>query len=78
MREAVAVTLADGTVHRASCERPPGFWGAPLDLNQHREKVHDCLATRLAAGRVARVVQLLESLEDLPADGVRELSLLLE
>jgi hypothetical protein len=65
-------------VHRATCKRPPGFWGAPLDIAQHREKVRDCLTTRLDAGRVARVTGLLESLEELPAAGVRELSLLLE
>lgn len=78
MRVSIEVTLHDGAVHRATCERPPGFWGAPLDIAQHREKVRDCLATRLDAGRVARVTGLLESLEALPAEGVRELNLLLE
>jgi 2-methylcitrate dehydratase PrpD len=78
MQVTIEVTLHDGTVHRATCKRPPGFWGAALDIVQHREKVRDCLATRLDAGRVARVTELLESLEELPAAGVRELSLLLE
>jgi len=78
MRVAVEVTLRDGSRHLATCERPPGFWGAPLDIVQHRAKVSDCLATRLDATRAARVTQLLESLEELPAGGVRELSLLLE
>ena len=78
MRIAVEVSLRDGTVCRATCERPPGFWGAPLDVDRHREKVRDCLMTRLDAVRAARVVQLLESLEKLPAAGVRELSLLLD
>lgn len=78
MQVSIEVTLHDGSVHRATCKRPPGFWGAPIDVAQHREKVSDCLATRLDAGRAARVTELLESLETLPAAGVRELSLLLE
>lgn len=78
MQVSVEVTLHDGSVHRATCKRPPGFWGAPLDIAQHRDKVRDCLETRLDAGRVARVTELLESLETLPPEGVRELSLLLE
>ncbi len=78
MQVSVEVTMRDGSVHRASCTRPPGFWGAPLDLERHRAKVADCLATRLDAARAVRVTQLLESLEKLPAEGVRELSQLLE
>ncbi len=78
MRVSIEVTMRDGTVHRATCDRPPGFWGVPLDIVQHREKVRDCLATRLDAGRTARVTELLESLEKLPTSGIRELSLLLE
>lgn len=77
MQVSLEVTLHDGTVHRASCKRPPGFWGAPLDIALHREKVRDCLTARLDAGRVARVTELLESLETLPAAGISELSLLL-
>jgi hypothetical protein len=72
------VTLHDGTEHRATCTRPPGFWGAPLDIDQHRAKVADCLAVRLDKQRSARVTELLESLEALDAESVRELSLLLE
>ncbi len=78
MQVTVEVILHDGSTHRATCDRPPGFWGAPLDMGLHREKVRDCLATRLDATRVTRVTQLLESLELLTADEVRELSLLLE
>lgn len=78
MQVSIEVTLHDGSVHRATCKQPPGFWGAPLDIALHREKVRDCLTTRLDVGRVARVTGLLESLETLPVDGVRELSLLLE
>lgn len=77
MQVSIEVTLHDGSVHRATCTRPPGFWGAPIDIDQHRAKVADCLAVRLDAGRAARVTELLESLEALPAAGVRELSDLL-
>ena len=70
--------MHDGTVHRATCTRPPGFWGAPRDIEQHRAKVADCLAVRLDKAKAARVTELLESLETLDAQGVRELSLLLE
>jgi 2-methylcitrate dehydratase PrpD len=78
MQVSIEVTLHDGSLHRAACTRPPGFWGAPLDIVQHREKLRDCLMTRLDAGRTAQVTGLLESLESLPAAAVRELSLLLE
>jgi uncharacterized protein (DUF1786 family) len=78
MQISIEVTLHDGTVHRATCTRPPGFWGAPLDIDQHRVKVADCLAVRLDKTRVLQVTERLESLENLDAEGVRELSLLLE
>ena len=78
MQVGIEVTLADGRVHRATCTRPPGFWGAPMDLSQHRAKVADCLAVRLDADTAARVTTLLESLETLDAGGVRELSELLD
>lgn len=78
MQVSIEVRLHDGTVHRATCTRPPGFWGAPLDIEQHRAKVADCLAVRLDKAQAARVTELLESLETLDAQGVLELSLLLE
>jgi len=78
MQVSIEVKLHDGTVHKATCTRPPGFWGAPLDIDQHRAKVADCLAVRLDEARAVRVTALLESLETLDAQGVRELSLLLE
>ncbi len=77
MQISIEVTLADGGVHRATCTRPPGFWGAPIDLAQHRAKVADCLAVRLDTATAARVTTLIESLETLDAGGVSELSLLL-
>lgn len=78
MQVSIEVKLHDGTVHRATCTRPPGFWGAPIDIDQHRAKVADCLAVWLDAPRAVRVTQLLESLELLDAQDVRELSVLLE
>lgn len=78
MRVTVVVTMNGGDVHRATCERPPGFWGAPPDPGRHREKVEDCLNSRLVPQKAARILSLLESLENLDAAGVRELNLLLE
>lgn len=78
MQVGIEVTLVDGRVHRATCNRPPGFWGAPIDPAQHRAKVADCLAVRLDAARADRVIALLESLDTLAATEVRELSELLE
>jgi aconitate decarboxylase len=40
MQVSIEVRLHDGTVHRATCTRPPGFWGAPLDIEQR------CVSTR--------------------------------
>lgn len=78
MQVGIEVTLADGRVQRATCTRPPGFWGAPIDPAQHRAKLADCLAVRLDAARAAQVTALLESLESLAAAEVRELIELLE
>lgn len=78
MQVSIEVTLHNGTVHRATCTRPPGFWGLPFDAAQHRAKIADCLAVRLDRGKAARVMDLLDALETLDAQGVRELSLLLE
>lgn len=77
MQISIEVTLHDCTVHRSTCTRPPGFWGAPLDIEQHRAKVADCLAVRLDAPSAAQVTELLESLETLDAARVVELSELL-
>jgi 2-methylcitrate dehydratase PrpD len=77
MQVSIAVTLHDGSVHRATCTQPPGFWGAPPDLALHQAKIRECLATRLDAGAVDRVTQLLEALETLSAAEVSELSRLL-
>ncbi len=77
MQVTVEVAMRDGGVHRATCTRPPGFWGAPLDIGQHSAKVADCLAVRFDAATAAHIVDLLESLEVLDAAQVRELSGLL-
>ncbi|MCW5603113.1 MAG: MmgE/PrpD family protein [Burkholderiales bacterium] len=77
MRVAVEVQMRDGIIHRAVCDRPPGFWGVPFDDSLHREKIRDCLGTRLDRDRVTRVEQLLESLEGLSAERVKELGALL-
>jgi aconitate decarboxylase len=77
MQVTVEVTLDDGTLHGATCRKPPGTWGEPIDEAQHRAKLRDCLGVRLDAARADRVLEMLERLEQLAAGQIRELAALL-
>ena len=77
MRVEVTATLRDGTTHREVCTRPPGSWGEPIDAGMHRSKVESCLAVRLSAPDIERVLALLDRLEELTSDQLRELMALL-
>ena len=74
MRIEVEVELASGETVRGVCTAPPGSWGLPVDPAQHRAKVTDCLSVRFDEARRARILGLLDRLEQLSSDEVAELA----
>lgn len=72
MRVEIEATMADGRVVSAVCEKPPGFWGEPIDAEQHLGKIRDCLAVRFDSVRIAQVLEKLGALEHLSAAQVAE------
>ncbi len=48
MRVELSARMADGTSTSAVCTRPPGAWGAPIDIEVHRQKLRECLEFKLA------------------------------
>ena len=77
MHVTVEVTLDDGAKHSAICRKPPGTWGEPIDADQHRAKIRDCLGVRMTASRVESALNLLDRLEDASAQDVAQLTALL-
>ena len=77
MHMTVEVTLADGSVHRGICKKPPGTWGIPVDAAQHAAKIRDCLGVRFDAAKTARVIEGFGRLESLDAAQLAELLALL-
>jgi aconitate decarboxylase len=71
------VELDDGSRHRETCSKPPGFWGEPVDRAMHEAKVRDCLGVRLAEEKVERLIAMAGSLERLTPPQVDELLSLL-
>lgn len=70
----VAVELQGSHRRTARCDGPKGFWGLPpLTREDHLVKVRDCLDRRLAKEQRERCIQLVEDLDKLESDGVREL-----
>lgn len=70
----VAVELQEGQRRTARCDGPRGFWGLPpLTREEHLVKIRDCLDLRLEKDQRERCIQLLEDLDNLEPDDVREL-----
>jgi len=68
------VELADGRRATVRCRGPKGFWGLPpLTRDEHLVKVRDCLGMRLSQEDSERCIQLVDSLDRLDHNGVREL-----
>ena len=70
----ISVDLADGRRETARCHGPKGFWGLPpLTLDEHLTKVRDCLKMRLSKDDSERCIHLVDRLDSLDHNGVREL-----
>ncbi|MBI3796522.1 MAG: MmgE/PrpD family protein, partial [Deltaproteobacteria bacterium] len=70
----VTVELQGGRRITARCQGPKGFWGLPpLTREEHLVKIRDCLRMRLATNPTERCIALVEDLDNLPPEGVREL-----
>ncbi len=58
----------------ARCQGPKGFWGLPpLAREEHLVKIRDCLNMRLTKDQTERCIALVEDLDNLGPEGVREL-----
>ena len=77
MHVQIDVTLNDGAVVSRTCRKPPGTWGEPIPDELHRAKIRDCLAVRLAAPALSRVMDMLDHLERLATPDVADLCALL-
>jgi aconitate decarboxylase len=70
------VTLRDGAIVHARCERPRGSWGAapiteePITEDEHHAKARDCLATYLPPNAVADCIARCDAIERLDGPGV--------
>jgi 2-methylcitrate dehydratase PrpD len=74
----VSVTLHDGQRLTTRCDGPKGFWGLPpLSREEHLVKIRNCLHTCLGTDVTERCIQLVEDLDTLEPDEVRELLTLL-
>jgi 2-methylcitrate dehydratase PrpD len=70
----VAVGMRDSRQVTARCNGPKGFWGLPrLTREEHLVKICDCLNMRLAKDQTERCIALVEGLDNLGPEGVREL-----
>ncbi|MBI4525601.1 MAG: MmgE/PrpD family protein [Deltaproteobacteria bacterium] len=61
----VTVTLEDGTVVSARCERPRGRWDNPLTREERMLKFYDCALRVLEQSEAQQVVDLVEKFEAL-------------
>jgi aconitate decarboxylase len=74
MHMLLRVELDDGRVLETRCNGPRGKWGTPpISEAEHLVKVRDCLATRLQPASAERIIELARRVDDLNAEGVRQL-----
>lgn len=71
MRVEVEVELDDGTVHSAVCRGPRGSWGFPMEDGDHEVKLRDCLEHAFPGRDVESLLDPLNRLEALDAQGVQ-------
>jgi 2-methylcitrate dehydratase PrpD len=70
----ITVELHGGRRITARCQGPKGFWGLPpLAREEHLVKIRDCLGMCLPRDHTERCITLVEDLDNLPPEGVREL-----
>jgi aconitate decarboxylase len=70
----ITVELTDGRRETARCHGPKGFWGLPpLSRAEHLTKVWDCLGMCLSKEDSERCIQLVDRLDSIDHNGVREL-----
>ncbi len=73
MHVTIEITLDDGTVVRRTCTKPPGTWGEPIPEDLHRAKINECLGARFDTAGRARVIDMLDHLENLSTPEVADL-----
>lgn len=61
----VEVTLKDGRVLSAICEKPKGRGDRPLSRSEHLDKIYDCASLVLTGAQTDTVIDLIDNLEKL-------------
>ncbi|MCB1743276.1 MAG: MmgE/PrpD family protein [Gammaproteobacteria bacterium] len=70
----MSVELDDGRTLHTRCDGPRGKWGTPpIPVEEHLTKVRDCLALKLGARDIDRVIELGLNLQSMSNAEVREL-----
>lgn len=77
MRVEVRVELENGELRTAVCRGPRGSWGHPMEEGEHEAKLRDCLGHALSASDAEKLLLLLDRLENLDAQEVQAIVLLL-
>ena len=70
---AVSVDTVDGRTFISRCNRPRGIWGNPLSRDERLSKVRSCASRVLPDAEIARVIEVVEDLENVDAAGVQDL-----
>ena len=70
---AVSVKTTEGQTLVSRCNRPRGIWGNPLSREERLAKVRSCASRVLSDAETARLIEIVEDLENVDAAGVQEL-----
>ncbi len=70
---AIKVDTSDGQTFISRCDRPRGIWGNPLTRDERLAKVRSCAARVLPDAEIELVIGIVEDLENVSSDTVREL-----
>ena len=77
MHIVLAVETTDGRRYETECRKPKGFWGVDIPLEDHMEKMQDCMSSSLNAAQIDEIAKLTASFEALEQADVRRLLALL-
>jgi aconitate decarboxylase len=73
MHVVLAVETSDGKRYETECRKPKGFWGVEIPLEDHMEKMQDCMSSTLNSAQIDEIAKLTAVFETLEAGGVRKL-----
>jgi aconitate decarboxylase len=77
MHVEVQVELDDGMIHTEVCQAPRGSWGVQMEAGEHQAKLRDCLNYALPAKDGETLLGLLDRLDELDAQAIQSLLMLM-